>query len=132
MSPNLVCTVCGMVSDFSMVARYLVTEGELPLDTLLTLQGELGPAAKEIMAKTAEMLGFEMTTADMLRAEGYVEGYVKQYKRGYVKGLLKVLALRFGPLPEVIAQRVRAAEVEQLEVWAERVFTAATVDEALA
>ena len=65
-----------------------------------------------------------VTTAEMLRAEGY--------KQGYAKGLLKVLALRFGPLPEVTEQRVRAAEVEQLEEWAERAFTVATMDEVLA
>jgi len=60
----------------------------------------------------------------MLRVEGRAEGEARL--------LLKVLASRFGSVPAAAERRVRAAGVEQLEVWAERVFAAATVDDVLA
>lgn len=93
-----------------MIMMYLMEQGELPLDTLLTALEEAGPEVKEII----------ITTAEMLQAEGEA------------RLLLKVLASRFGPVSAATEQEVRAAGVEQLEAWAERVFAAATVDEVLA
>jgi hypothetical protein len=46
--------------------------------------------------------------------------------------LLKQLALRFGPLPEATRARVEAGSAEQLDAWAERVLTAATLHDVLA
>jgi hypothetical protein len=41
--------------------------------------------------------------------------------------LLKLLRARFGELPEAAVARVNAAELEQLDTWAERVLYAQTL-----
>ena len=42
--------------------------------------------------------------------------------------LLKLLAARFGALPEAVEACVRAADAAQLDRWAERVLTAPKLD----
>ena len=61
------------------------------------------------------------------RAEGKVEGRVE----GQLKAVLKLLALRFGPLPDAVDTRVRAATEAQLDALTEQVLTAQTLEEAL-
>ena len=60
-------------------------------------------------------------------AEGRAEGEAK----GRAALVLKQLALRFGSLPEAVQERVRAAGIPELDAIAERLLTAATLDEAL-
>jgi Domain of unknown function (DUF4351) len=62
------------------------------------------------------------------RAEGEAKGRTE----GEPKVLLKLLGLRFGPVSEVAKAHVEAASLEQLDTWAERILTAATLDEVLA
>lgn len=50
---------------------------------------------------------------------------------GKAELLLKQLAVRFGPLSEATRARVEAATSDQLDTWAERVLTAAALDEVL-
>ena len=64
-----------------------------------------------------------MTTAQDLRAEGRVEGVARV--------LVRQLTRRFGPLPESAQAAIRAASLEQLEVWADRVLGASSLDEVL-
>ena len=45
--------------------------------------------------------------------------------------VLKQLRLRFQDLPEDVLARVEAATAEQLDLWAERILTAETLDEVL-
>jgi hypothetical protein len=45
--------------------------------------------------------------------------------------LLKQLGVRFGALPEAMVARIQAAGAQQLDRWAERVLSAATVGEVL-
>jgi hypothetical protein len=45
--------------------------------------------------------------------------------------LLKLLAIRFGDLPEAALRRVQEADTLHLDSWAERVLTAATLPEVL-
>jgi hypothetical protein len=49
-----------------------------------------------------------------------------QGERGIV---LKMLGLRFGPLPAPVEKRVKRASIASLERWAERLLTAQTLDE---
>jgi hypothetical protein len=63
------------------------------------------------------------TVADQLIERGRQEG-----QRGL---LLKLLRQRFGALPEDVAARVARADASQIEQWAERVLTAATLAEVL-
>lgn len=58
------------------------------------------------------------------RAEGRVEGR-EEGKRDL---LLNLLRLKFGDLPARVAEKVAAAGREQVEAWAARVLTAATLD----
>ena len=46
--------------------------------------------------------------------------------------LRRLLTLKFGPLPEGAATVLDAATEQQLETWAERVLTAASLEEILA
>jgi predicted transposase/invertase (TIGR01784 family) len=51
---------------------------------------------------------------------------------GKAELLLELLGERFGPPSEATRARVTAATSEQLDTWAKRIFTAATLDEMLA
>ncbi|MGI5220495.1 hypothetical protein [Nocardia sp. CA-290969] len=66
-----------------------------------------------------------MTTAEQLRAEGQARGQVK----GQARILLRQLALKFGPLPDGVAERVEAGEPAEFEMWSERVLTANSLEE---
>ena len=61
------------------------------------------------------------------KAEGLVEGRVE----GRVELTLKLLAWRFGPLPDRVRTRVRGAQDAQLDAVAERMLTAQTLEQAL-
>jgi hypothetical protein len=52
--------------------------------------------------------------------------------RGMAKALLKLLAQRFGSVPEGFETRVRSAREAELDRWLERVLTAASLDEVFA
>ncbi len=69
------------------------------------------------------------------KAEGKIEGKIEGKAEGKTEGkaelLLKQLDLRFGPLPADTRARVESATPEQFDAWAERVITAATLDEVL-
>jgi hypothetical protein len=51
--------------------------------------------------------------------------------RGEAKVLLKQLTLKFGPLPQGVAERVQAASIEELDRWAERVLTADRLEQVI-
>ena len=108
----------------------------------------VGEKGKQEMASVAEQLREEgrqemASVAEQLRAEGErralargeVEGERKGLARGQLEGqrklLLKQLRARFGDLPEVAVARVNAADTTQLDLWAERVLSAATLAEVL-
>ena len=62
-----------------------------------------------------------MTTAEMLCAEGEA--------RGLAKSLVRILTVKFGPLPENDARKVHAAPSGQVEAWIERAVTADMLDQ---
>ena len=65
-------------------------------------------------------------------ARGRAEG-IEQGRAEALSGLLlRQLELRFGNVPEAVRKRVRGASVPELEVWAEAVLVAASLDEVLA
>ncbi|MBU3064190.1 DUF4351 domain-containing protein [Nocardia sp. NEAU-G5] len=69
-----------------------------------------------------------MTTAEMLEARGEARGGA----RDRATMLLRQLAKRFGPLPAAVQETVRAADVDRLELRADRVLSPAALDEVLA
>lgn len=58
------------------------------------------------------------------KAEGKAEGKIEGKIEGEAGILQRLLVKRFGPLPDVIQQRLDRATSEQLEIWAERVLDA--------
>jgi hypothetical protein len=65
------------------------------------------------------------------RTEGKEEGKAEGKAEGRVEIILKLLALRFGPLPDATQTRVRSAQDTQVDAIAERLLTAQTLQEAL-
>jgi predicted transposase/invertase (TIGR01784 family) len=80
-----------------------------------------GPEAAQVMSSIAEQL----------HQKGREEGREEGRQEGQRLTLLRLLRLRFQPLPENVVARIEAANSEQLELWAERVLTAQTLDEVL-
>jgi len=65
------------------------------------------------------------------RSEGRAEGRSEGRAEGQAALLLKQLAAKFGPLPAVVAARVKAAAPAKLTAWGVQVLTASTLAEAL-
>ena len=112
----------------------------LVLQYLLEASESIGQADLVRLARRAERGPREaiMTLAEKLREEGRQEmrGLAEKLREegvseGQRKMLLKLLGLRFGPLPEEAEARVRAASTEELSRWAERVLRAESLEEVL-
>ncbi len=93
--------------DLFSLFTYISKVSETSSRDLGRVVDELGPLAKEAA----------MTTAEQLRAEGDA------------RTLLRQMGIKFGPLPDDIVRRVQAGAPAELEMWAERVLTAATLDQ---
>jgi hypothetical protein len=65
-----------------------------------------------------------MTAAEQLHEEGHKEGREQSQR----ENLLMLLNRRFGPLPEPVLDRLRRAELGQLQQWFERGITAESLD----
>lgn len=65
-----------------------------------------------------------MTTAERLEAQGEARGEA----RGAARILIRLLNARFGPLPGDVSREVREASIDQVEEWAIRAATVATLD----
>ena len=73
-------------------------------------------------------------------AEGLEKGMEKGLEKGREEGraqgsasiLLRQLNRRFGPLSADVTRRLAQSTPEQLEIWAERVLDARTIDEVFA
>ena len=57
------------------------------------------------------------------------EGKAEGKAQGKAEALIRLLARRFGPLPDWVAQRAEGASVEQLDTWFDRALDAATLTE---
>ena len=49
-------------------------------------------------------------------------------REGEAEVLLRLLRVRFGPLPAAVTERITAADAETLLRWSERVLSAPTLD----
>ena len=65
--------------------------------------------------------------------EGLRKGRRQGERRGKRQGkqelLLRLLAIRFSPLPEDVVEQIHRAKPRQLEIWAERVLTAESLEQ---
>jgi predicted transposase/invertase (TIGR01784 family) len=76
-----------------------------------------------------------MTLAEQWFAEGEAKGEARGEAKGKAELLLKLLGLKFRPggeLPEPDRARLTSASVVELDVWAERVLFAATLEQVFA
>lgn len=62
----------------------------------------------------------------------YGQGKAEGLAEGRVELILKMLAARFGPLPDTIQTRVRGTNDTNLDAIAERLLTAQSLEQALA
>lgn len=67
--------------------------------------------------------------------QGIERGIEQGLERGHVEGraalLIRMLARRFGNVPDALQARIRAASIDDLDAIGDRVLTASTIDEAL-
>lgn len=82
----------------------------------------------------------EMTITEYVRAVGphtkaWAEGYAEGYAEGQAKRaagvLLRLLARKFGAIPDQARDRIGAASIDQLDLWTMRVLDATTLDDVL-
>ena len=65
------------------------------------------------------------------RAEGRAEGKAEGKAEGRVEIILRLLTLRFGSLTEAVQARVRSADDAQVDLMAEQMLSAQTLEDAL-
>lgn len=65
------------------------------------------------------------------KAEGKAEGQAEGELQGRAAMLMKQLTLKYGPLPMTASERVQQASAEELDRWAERILSAASLDEVI-
>jgi len=108
-------------------------ERRLALPVLLRLRLTV-PA--ELAQQTSDDQEFLMNTQDIVeswRREAIQEGVKQGLEQGERKLLLRQLRQRFGSeISGEIERRVAAASAEQIDLWAERILSAATMAELLA
>ncbi|WP_372610108.1 hypothetical protein [Halomonas sp.] len=96
------------------------------IDWMLALPPALEEQLEAQMARFEEEVQMSYVTSFERIAEkrGVQQGNVS----GRAQMLLKLLTLKFGELPTGIESKVRHAGLEQLDLWAERVLTANTLN----
>jgi hypothetical protein len=73
-----------------------------------------------------------MTIADTLIAEGEAKGLTKGRTEGQARLLTKLLTLKFGEVAPEHQARLANASLDELDLWAERVLSATSLDEVFA
>lgn len=96
---------------------------------ILTLSLSLSEAARWAMqAMDPRKYEYQSEFARRYVAQGRAEGEAK----GRAALIIRLLAMRFGPLPQQVETRVTEASVEKLDEIGERLLTAQTLAEAIA
>jgi hypothetical protein len=107
------------------VVRYILTVNGTADQSALEafVIREVGPEAKDIV----------MTAGQRLIEQGIQQGLQQGEQQGERKVLLRLLRKRFGKeVDREIEQRLAAGSVDQLDVWTDRVLSAATLGELFA
>jgi flagellar biosynthesis/type III secretory pathway protein FliH len=97
----------------------------------LAREREDSRALYQIDLATSKRLGRAEGLREGLR-EGKAEGKAEGLREGKAKLLLEQLGERFGPPSDATRARIASATSEQLDAWAKRILTAATLDDVLA
>lgn len=81
------------------------------------------------VAQFAKLIGPVAEDAYMTAAEKLAkQGGEKGRKEGQVELLLRLLTLRFGAVPDSVSKRVRRASDCEVNLWAERVLSAPSLE----
>lgn len=120
-------------------------ERRLALPILVRLRLEIPADPRERTMDDQQYLEDTQDIVERWRQEAFAEGASKGAREGFDKGaregfgtgerlmLLKLLRQRYGAeVDGAVERRVAAAPVEQVEAWAERLFTAASLGEVFA
>lgn len=125
----------------SAYLQYAFEVGDVQPDDLRSFAHQIGPVAEEAFMTAAQILtkqsfaegkteGIEQGHAEG-KVEGKVEGLAEGALVGRAKLILRQLGLRFGSLSELNQAKVQQASAEQLDLWAEQVLTAKSLQEVL-
>ncbi len=113
--------------DLRVALRYALVVGDPPLADLRRLAREAaGPRMEEDIVTTAERLIAEG------EAKGRAAGRAEGEARGRAETLARQLRLKFGVLSDDATRRLASASIEELDRFAERILSAATLDEVFA
>lgn len=108
-------------------------ERRLALPVLLRLRLTVPTDPAQQTSDDQEFLMITQDIVETWRREAVQEGVKQGLEQGERKVLLRLLRRRFGAeVDGEVERRVAAAAVEQVEVWTERVLSAATLTELLA
>ncbi|QIS10966.1 Rpn family recombination-promoting nuclease/putative transposase [Nocardia arthritidis] len=97
--------------DLVTIMHYIIRVSDITVADLQPIADQLGPRAQEAL----------LTTADRLLAEGRIEGRAET--------LLDQLQDKFESVPADIADRVHAADPDQLRIWTRRILHADTLED---
>ena len=84
-------------------------------------------ARKALLAMDPAKYEFQSDFAQLYLSQGRAEGRTE----GAAGVLIKQLTLKFGPLSQAHSDRIHSASLEELDVWTERVLTAAALVDVL-
>jgi len=120
----------GLLSLFSYLASHLEAPRERFRAAVALIHDE-----NEIMGKTVAQQWVEEGMQEGL-IKGLAQGIEKGIEQGKAEGraelLLRQIRRRFGAVEPAVETRVRAADVDTLDLWGDRILTAATLDELFA
>jgi len=70
-----------------------------------------------------------LTQIDVTRLPSYQLGREQGREQGQLRLLVRQIRLKFGPLAPELEARIEAADSVQIELWAERILTAHSLEE---
>ncbi len=85
--------------------------------------------AQALAPYTSKAQDIAMNIVDQLRQEGQAEGRQEGRQEGRVLSVLKLMKLKFGPIPADIEHTVSAAPSARLEVFLERILNATSIED---
>lgn len=118
------------VEALAALLEYAFRVGEVLPEQLRELAVGLGPAAQEAYMTAAQRLTAESYARGI--AEGNANGRAEGKAEGKAELLLRLLLSKFGAVTDATRDEILKASPERMDVWAERVLTATSIEEILA
>lgn len=116
----------GLTALFSYLAAHL----EAPPERFVAAAARIHEDAENMGKTIAEQLVAKGKAEGL--AMGKAEGRIEGRTEGRVDLLLRLMRRRFRVIPPAIEQRVRTADADSLDLWGDRILSAATLDDLFA